>query len=118
VLATAATVKIRGYKDRVRILDETVDVQEVACTGLVPLIEQGITSGPEIEKLLREYLQELSPDIDALVLGCTHYPLIRSSIEKLWREIHKKTPPDLIDPGEEAAKKFRSWRERRMGSSV
>ena len=83
--------------------------QVVEDRDIVPLIEQGITSGPEIEKLLGEYLQELSPDIDALVLGCTHYPLIRSSIEKLWREIHKKNPPDLIDPGEEAAKKFRSW---------
>lgn len=113
VLATAATVKIRGYKDRVHILDDSVVVEEVACTGLVSLIEKGINSGEGIESLLVEYISQLSPDIEALVLWCTHYPLIQESIEKIWQQVHKTTPPDIIDPGEEAAKKFKSWMEKR-----
>ena len=56
--------------------------------------------------LLREYLSQFSPDIEALVLGCTHYPLIRESIESIWKEVHNKKIPDLIDPGVESAKKF------------
>ena len=114
VLATAATVKIRGYKDRVHILDASVEVEEVACTGLVPLIEWGVVSGDEIEMLLETYITRLSADIEALVLGCTHYPLIVEAIKKVWTRVHKKTPPDIIDPGEEAAKKFKNWVEKRM----
>ena len=69
------------YRERVHILDDTVEIEEIAAPGLVPLIEPGITSGDEIDTLLREYLSKFSPDIEALVLGCTHYPLIRTSIE-------------------------------------
>ena len=101
------------YKERVHILDESIMVEEIAAPGLVPLIEQGITSGTEIDNLLREYLTQFSGDIEALVLGCTHYPLIRESIERIWTELYDSKIPDLIDPGEEAAKKFSGWVERR-----
>lgn len=109
VLATEATVRTRMYKERVHILDDSVTVEEVWAPWLVPLIEQGIVSGEQIESLLREYLSHFSSDIEALVLGCTHYPLVRESIEKAWTELYKKSPPNIIDPGEEAARKFRRW---------
>lgn len=113
VLATEATVRSRMYKERVHILDDSVIVEEIGAPGLVPLIEQGIASWIEIDLLLREYLSHFSPDIEALVLGCTHYPLIRESIENAWKELYNKKIPDLIDPGEESAKKFRSWMENK-----
>jgi glutamate racemase len=113
VLATEATVRTRMYKERVHILDESVIVEEIWAPGLVPLIEQGIVSWDEIETLLRIYLSQFSPDIEALVLGCTHYPLIRESIERVWMELYGSKIPDLIDPGVEAAKRFRGWMERR-----
>lgn len=113
VLATEATVRTRMYKERVHILDDSVVVEEIAAPWLVPLIEQGIVSWSEIDILLREYLSQFSPDIEALVLGCTHYPLIRESIERIWMELYNKKIPDLIDPGEEAAKRFKSWMERK-----
>lgn len=113
VLATEATVRTRMYKERVHILDDSVIVEEIGAPWLVPLIEQGIVSGEQIDSLLRGYLSHFSPDIEALVLGCTHYPFIRESIEKIWIELHKKTPPNIIDPGEEAARKFREWMGRR-----
>ncbi len=112
VLATEATVRTRMYKERVHILDDSVVVEEVGAPWLVPLIEQGITHGREIEALLWGYLSEFSPDIEVLILGCTHYPLIRSSIEKVWHQKYQKIP-DIIDPGVEAAEKFRGWLERR-----
>ncbi len=113
VLATEATVRSRMYKERVHILDDSVIVEEVAAPGLVPLIEKGIISWLEIEDLLRQYLSQFSPDIEALVLGCTHYPLIQGSIEKIWIEIHLSKSPNIIDPGYESAKKFRSWFTRK-----
>lgn len=111
VLATEATVRTRMYKERVHILDDSIVVEEIGAPGLVPLIEQGITDGEQIDILLREYLSRFSLDIDALVLGCTHYPLIRQSIEWVWTEVHHTKTPDIIDPGLEAAKRFREWIE-------
>ncbi len=113
VLATEATVRTRMYKERVHILDDSIWVEEIGAPWLVPLIEQGIVSGIEIDTLLREYLSQFSPDIEALVLGCTHYPLIRESIETVWSEVHHTKTPDIIDPGVEAAKRFRGWMGRR-----
>lgn len=72
------------YKERVHILDDSVIVEEIGAPGLVPLIEAGVTAGEEIDIFLREYLSQFSGDIETLVLGCTHYPLIRTSIEKVW----------------------------------
>jgi glutamate racemase len=114
VLATEATVRTRMYKERVHILDDSIRVEEIGAPWLVPLIEQGIISGDAISVLLRDYLWQFSPDIEALVIGCTHYPLIRESIEQAWNEVHHTKIPDLIDPGEEAAKRFRGWMERRI----
>jgi glutamate racemase len=112
VLATEATVRSRMYRERVHILDDRVIVEEVWAPGLVPLIEQGIISGEQIEKCLREYLPQFPPDIEALVLGCTHYPLIQESICHEWKIIHKNQSPVIIDPGIESAKKFRDWLSR------
>jgi glutamate racemase len=101
------------YKERVHILDECIVVEEIGSPGLVPLIEQGIREGEAIDILLCEYLSRFSPDIEALVLGCTHYPLIRTSIENIWTQVHHTKTPDIIDPGVEAAKRFRGWMERK-----
>ena len=113
VLATEATVRTRMYKERVHILDDSIVVEEVWSHGLVSIIEQGITDGEEMDHLLRWYLSQFSPDIEALILGCTHYPLIRESVERIWMESHQKLP-DIIDPGVEAAKRFRGWMGRRL----
>lgn len=112
VLATEATVRSRMYKERVHILDNSVIVEEISAPGLVPLIEQGITTWEEIDRLLRQYLSRFSPDIEALVLGCTHYPIIRESIEKIWFEITQQRVV-IIDPGKESAQKFQKWIRRK-----
>jgi glutamate racemase len=113
VLATEATVRIRGYRERVHITDNTIHIEEIAAPGLVPLIEQGIIDGEDIDELLYEYLGNFSPDIESLILGCTHYPLTYTWIEKAWTKIHKNKTPIIIDPGVESAKKFREWRKRK-----
>lgn len=113
VLATEATVRIRGYKERVHITNNTIHIEEIAAPGLVPLIERGIIEGEDIEALLCVYLLNFSSDIESLVLGCTHYPMAHSTIEKVWKEVHKNKTPIIIDPGLESAKKFREWRKRK-----
>ncbi len=113
ILATEATVRSRMYKERVHILDDSIHIEEIGAPWLVPLIEQGIISWRDIEILLEEYLMQFSSDIEALVLGCTHYPLIRESIGIVWNRVHKNKTPDIIDPGSEAAKKFKDWIDKK-----
>ncbi len=113
VLATEATVRTRMYRERVHILDDTVIVEEIWAPGLVPLIESWILTWDEIDTLLNGYLSQFSGDLEALVLGCTHYPLIRESIEKIWQETHATKLPVIINPGVEAARKFRGWMKRK-----
>ena len=67
VLATEGTVRIKAYKERVHILDDSVSVHEIAAPELVPLIEKGIVSGPEIRRILESHVSEFR-NIEALVL--------------------------------------------------
>ena len=87
VIATDATVQSHAYSVACRALG--LRVLEKACPLLVPLVEEGWTHHPVTAEVIRIYLQELlshaddeGMDPDTLVLGCTHYPLIRSLIEK------------------------------------
>ena len=86
VLATTLTVRSGAYVRAVRDLDPFADVIQQACPKLVPLVEDGKASSPEAEAAVREYVAPLltegavvSPAVDTLLLGCTHYPLLRGT---------------------------------------
>jgi glutamate racemase len=84
VIATAGTVESGAYPEAILEADPATDVAQVACPELVPMVEAGITEGRRAESVLRAYLEPLlheHPAMDALLLGCTHYPLLRSTIE-------------------------------------
>ena len=84
VLATAATVESGAYRRAVASLDAGVEVHEQACPEFVPLIERGIVDGPELEDVARGYLSPLKErGVDAVILGCTHYPLISAAINRI-----------------------------------
>ena len=87
VLATTLTVRSGAYVRAVRDLDPFVDVIQKACPKLVPLVEAGKADSPEALEAVREYVAPLvsegaavSPGVDTLLLGCTHYPLLRSAV--------------------------------------
>lgn len=84
VLATAATVTSGAYRRAVHGLDAGVDVYEQACPEFVPLIERGVVDGPELERVAQGYLAPLGDwGVDAVILGCTHYPLISATINRI-----------------------------------
>jgi glutamate racemase len=90
VLATLATVRSGAYARALRDLDPLADVIQQACPDLVPLVEAGKAASPEAEAAVRGYVGPLlteggvvSPVVDTLLLGCTHYPLLRPVIEKV-----------------------------------
>ncbi|MAQ17127.1 MAG: glutamate racemase [Sandaracinus sp.] len=88
VLATRGTVASGAYVRAVSALDSRVEVVQEPAPLLVPLAEEGWTEGDVPRQVARRYLETLAPhQIDAVVLGCTHYPLLRSVIEEEGRAI-------------------------------
>ena len=86
VIATAGTVASGAYAAAVGEADPNLTVTQLACPELVPMVEAGELSGQVAEATVRGYLGELfatDPQIDTLLLGCTHYPLLRPLIEEV-----------------------------------
>jgi len=82
VMATPATFQGEPFARLMRRFGSGVEVIRRVCPGLVERIEAGELDGPDIEPLLRSYLQPLVDEgVDVLVLGCTHYPFLRGAIE-------------------------------------
>ena len=85
LLATQLTVDAGRYARLVRDLDAGVEFLPVACPRLVPLIEGDDPYGPETEEAVREYAAPLKEaGVDTVILGCTHYPLIRPILQRVF----------------------------------
>jgi glutamate racemase len=83
LLATQATVSSGRYAELVRLLDAGVELYAQACPRLVPLIESAEPFGEETVEAVREYAAPLKQaGVDTVILGCTHYPLIRRIFER------------------------------------
>jgi glutamate racemase len=125
LLATEATVEAGRYEELVRTLDAGARLFPVACPRLVPLIESEEPFGAETTEAVREYAQSLKEaDVDTVILGCTHYPLIRPifqrvfgrgvrlvfSAEETAREVAETLERKGIatDPAREGASRFRT----------
>jgi glutamate racemase len=79
VIGTLATIRSRAYEEAIRARAPGAHVVGLACPLLVPLAEEGWASDPATDLIATRYLRELlalDPDLDTLVLGCTHYPLL------------------------------------------
>jgi glutamate racemase len=84
VIATTATFQTDVYASVVERFGQSVRVLHQPCPGLVGRIEAGDLEGPETEHMLRGWLEPMVQEgIDALVLGCTHYPIVRPLIERI-----------------------------------
>lgn len=86
IIATAGTVASGAYRSAILEADPWVEVVERPAPELVPMVEAGIVDGPQAEATLRGYLDPLLAEdarIDTLLLGCTHYPLLRPAIERI-----------------------------------
>lgn len=102
VIGTTATIKSGSYKKEIKKLNSNIEVIEQDCPLFVPLVENGfINQDNEITKLaVKHYLGYLKDiKVDTVILGCTHYPLIKAIIGNFLGEDVK-----LIDSGRETAK--------------
>lgn len=84
VIATEATVSSQMYTKYIKNLNSRMTIYEKACPLFVPLVEEGLWEDPVTDEIARRYLSELIDiNIDTLILGCTHYPLIRSTLGRI-----------------------------------
>jgi len=102
VIGTAATIRSNAYLQAINAIRPDLEVFSKACPLFVPLVENGITDANDIAALsiAERYLKELSDyKVDTLIMGCTHYPLLKSVIAKVMGQ-----DVMLIDSGAETAK--------------
>ncbi len=99
VIATEGTIGSGLYSKYIKSLREDATIYGKACPLFVPLVEEGLWEDPVTVEIARRYLTELIDlDIDTLILGCTHYPLIRSTIGSIMGE-----GVTLVNPAYETA---------------
>jgi glutamate racemase len=107
VIGTTATIASGAYENALRRLDDKVRVTSRACPLFVPLVEEGWEKNPLTVQVASGYLKPLlAKKIDTLVLGCTHYPLLKSVLGRVAPRV------ELIDSAEETAKAVRSRLEQ------
>jgi glutamate racemase len=100
VIGTEATIQSGAYTKALKAEDPRVEVYSRACPLFVPLAEEGWTDNPVVEMTVQAYLGSLRQSgIDTLILGCTHYPLLKKAIRKFMGSGVK-----LVDSAEEVAK--------------
>lgn len=105
VIATEGTISSGIYSSYIKQIKKDAKVIGKACPLFVPLVEEGLWEDPVTDEIARRYLTEFSEqdkDIDTLILGCTHYPLIRST---LGRIIGDKVT--LVNPAYETARELK-----------
>jgi glutamate racemase len=83
VIGTRGTIKSRAYDNEIRKLDAKIKVTALACPLFVPFAEEGFLKGKIVEEIAEFYLKPLKKSgVDTLILGCTHYPLLKKVIAK------------------------------------
>lgn len=107
VWATRATIAKGSYAKALEEFNPKIKVTSIACPLLVPIVEEGLWQGPITDAVVDLYLQELSEsDVDTLILGCTHYPFLRETIESRVRlktaqsrtDLLKSNSPTILNP--------------------
>ena len=102
VLATEVTLREEKFDTLLHRFDENVTIYKIPAPGLVDLVEHGKVDAPETEALLRKVLGPYLGKLDAVVLGCTHYPFARNAIRRVLGD-----DVVLLDGGEGTARETR-----------
>jgi len=102
IIGTVGTVKSGAYEKALKSLNSRLFVTSHACPKFVPLVESGEYNGPIAEKIVDEALQPLlDQNLDTLILGCTHYPLLEPLVKNVMGEnVH------VISSGDETAREI------------
>ncbi|HEY9787910.1 MAG TPA: glutamate racemase [Candidatus Obscuribacterales bacterium] len=96
VMATASTIKSQAFSRSLRAINAEMGIVDLPCPDLVPLIESGQCGSPASREALKRYAERLLEErVEAVILGCTHFPFLRSQIVELTGD-----EVEIIDPAE------------------
>ena len=108
IIGTRATVKSGIYEKKIKEINPQARIYSKACPLLVPLVEEGWINKPETRMIVKKYLYSLKVrQIDTLILGCTHYPLLKDIIQK---KIGKRV--NIIDSSIAVASNVKAFLEK------
>lgn len=103
VIGTRGTVGSATYSTYIKQLNPDIEVIEKACPLFVQLVEEGLWEDPVTEEIAKRYLFDLiDSGIDTLILGCTHYPMIRKTLQRIMGDDVR-----LINPAYETARELK-----------
>jgi glutamate racemase len=104
VIGTPSTINSSAYTKAIHNLNPEIEVYTKACPLFVPLADEGRTDGEIVEHIAEDYLSPIkNSGIDVLVLGCTHYPLLKNTLQKVMG-----AGITLVDSAEETASQIKS----------
>lgn len=115
ILATPATVSSESYVLELQKIAQDLTITQQACPMWVPLIEAGEHDKEGADYFVEKYLQEIlskDPQIDTLILGCTHYPLLKEKIDGWIRNNRNNPSIQTIAQGELEAKSLADYLKR------
>ncbi len=98
VIGTRATINSKAYPEKIQTIDPEIYIYSKACPLFVPLVEEDMIQNQVTYEVVKEYLQEIvDKKIQDIILGCTHYPLLKNAILKIYPHLN------LIDSSKETA---------------
>lgn len=107
VIGTEATINSQAYPKALKLQNEKVTIHQKACSLFVPLAEEGWFDNKAAHAAVEIYLKDFKKqNMDSLILGCTHYPLLINPIKKIMGDI------PIIDPSKAAADRIKLYMEK------
>lgn len=98
IIGTKVTIASRAYENCISKYNDSLKIHEVACPAFVPLIEEGIIENDIMDLTIKYYMDDFvkKNNLDTVILGCTHYPLISQNISRLYPELNIVNPSSII----------------------
>ncbi len=98
VIGTKVTIASHAYRNFIEELKPELSVFETACPAFVPLIEEGIIDNEIMDMTIRYYMDDFvnQNQLDTVVLGCTHYPLIKDNISRIYPQLQIINPSSVV----------------------
>ena len=87
VIGTVATINSKAYDTSLSLIDKEIQVFSKQCPLFVPFVEEGMVKGEAINLIVEHYLSSFKNKIDTMILGCTHYPILKPVIKDFVKNI-------------------------------
>ena len=98
IIGTKVTIASHAYQNHIRAMQPNLPIFETACPAFVPLIEEGIIENEIMDMTIRYYMDDFvkGNQLDTIILGCTHYPLIQKNISRIYPSLRIVNPSSVV----------------------